>query len=154
MRFVTSLATALFCATLAIHAQETTTTKSTTKIEGNKEKTVVYTGCVQSGTEAKTFVLDKVVPVTTQTTQPTGTGGTVTMTSTQYVLVPGETVTLQQHVGHKVEVTGMLIPEGKTETKTKIEREHGKDTTIKEKTDSNRPHLRVISVKELPEPCM
>jgi len=154
MRFLTSFATALFCATLAVHAQETTTAKSKTKIEGDKGQTVVYTGCLQSGTEARTFLLDKVVPVTTQKTMPTGTGGTITETSTSYVLVPGEAVTLQQHVGHKVEVTGMMIPEGKTETKTKIEREHGKDTTIKEKTDSNRPHLRVISVKELPEPCM
>jgi hypothetical protein len=154
MRFVTSLATALFCATLAVHAQETTTTKTKTKVENDKGKTVTYTGCVQSGTEARTFVLNKVVPVTTQSTQPTGTGGTITTTQTEYVLVPGETVTLQQHVGHKVQVTGVMIPEGKSETRTKIEREHGADTTIKEKTESDRPHLRVISVKELPEPCM
>ena len=154
MRFVTSFATALFCASLAVHAQDSTTTAQKTKIEGEKGKTVTYTGCLQTGTESQTFLLNKVVPVTTQTTQPTGTGGTITTTSTEYVLVPGETVTLQQHVGHKVEVTGIMIPEGETKTKTKIEREHGPDTTIKEKSESNRPHLRVISVKEMSEPCM
>jgi hypothetical protein len=155
MRFVTSIATALLCATFAVHAQETTTkTKSKTKGDDDKAKTVVYTGCLQTGTETRTFTLDKVVPVTASTSVPTGTGGTITSTSTSYVLVPGEQVTLQQHVGHKVQVTGIMIPEGETKTKTKIEREHGADTTIKEKTDSNRPHLRVLSVKELPEPCM
>jgi len=153
MRFVTSFATALFCASLAVHAQETIT-KTKTKVDDDKAKTVTYTGCVQSGTEARTFILNKVVPVTTQTTQPTGTGGTITTTQTEYVLVPGEAVTLQQHVGHKVQVTGLMVPEGETKTKTKIEREHGPDTTIKEKTESDRPHFRVLSVKDLSEPCM
>ena len=152
MRFVMSFATALFCASLAVHAQETTTK---TKVEGkDKARTVVYMGCLQNGTEARTFTLNKVVPVTTSTSMPTGTGGTVTSTSTSYVLVPGEQVTLQQHVGHKVEVTGIMIPKGETKTTTKIEREHGGDSTIKEKTDSDHPQMRVISVKELSEPCM
>jgi hypothetical protein len=48
----------------------------------------------------------------------------------------------------------MMIPQGETKSKTKIEREHGPDTTIKEKTDSDRPHFRVLSVKDLSEPCM
>jgi hypothetical protein len=95
------------------------------------------------------------VPVTTtKTTEVAGTGGAITTTSTSYILVPGERVTLTSHVGHKVEVTGMLIPAGETKTRTKIEREHGGDTTIKEKVNSDRPHFRVLSVKELAEPCM
>jgi hypothetical protein len=154
MRFVTSFAAALFCASIAIHAQDTTT-KTKTKIEGDKAKTVSYMGCLQTGTETNTFLLDKVVPVTTtKTTEVAGTGGAITTTSTSYILVPGERVTLTSHVGHKVEVTGMLIPAGETKTRTKIEREHGGDTTIKEKVDSDRPHFRVLSVKELAEPCM
>ena len=91
---------------------------------------------------------------TTKTTEVAGTGGSITTTSTSYILVPGEKVTLTSHVGHKVEVTGMMIPAGETKTKTKIEREHAGDTTIKEKTESDRPQFRVISVKELAEPCM
>lgn len=158
MKFVTSFAGALLCASIAVHAQDTTI-KSTTKIDDSKAQKVTYTGCVESGTETKTFVLSKVVPVTTtKTTEVAGTGGTISTTSTSYVLVPGEQVELQTSVGKKVEVTGMLIPEGewKTKTETKIEREDARDTKTKTTTkgDSNQPHFRVLSVKQLNEPCM
>ena len=158
MRFVTSFAGALLCASLAVHAHDTAT-QTKTKVDDSKAQKMTYTGCLQSGTETRTFVLDKVVPITTtKTTEVVGTGGSVSTTSISYVLVPGETVQLQTHVGHKVEVTGVMIPKGewKTTTKTKIEREDAKDTTIKETTkgESDRPHFRVLSVKELSEPCM
>jgi hypothetical protein len=160
MRFVTSIAGAMLCASLGVHAQDTkTTTKTKTSADDGKIQQVTYIGCVQSGTETSRYVLDKVVPVTTtKTTGVAGTSGAMTTTSTSYILVPGEKVELQTHVGHKVEVTGMLIPAGdwKTETKTKIEREGEKDTNTKVTTkgDSDRPHFRVISVKQLSEPCM
>src|SRR5262249_17962281 len=137
----------------AIHAQDTRTTTKT-KVEGDKAQTITYSGCLDKGTETNTFMLNKVVPVTTTKTTQVGTAGAVTSTETSYILVPGEKVTLTSHVGHKVEVTGMMIPAGEVKTKTKIEREHGADTTIKEKTESDRPHFRVISVKELTEPCI
>src|SRR6185436_3850954 len=127
MRFVTSIAGAMLCASLAVNAQDTkTTTKTKTSADDGKIQQMTYTGCVASGTETQTFLLNKVVPVTTtKTTEVAGTGGTISTTSTSYIPVPGEKVELQSHVGHKVEVTGMLIPAGdwKTETKTKIERE-------------------------------
>ena len=111
MRFVTSVAAAFVCASLALHAQDTTV-KTQTKTEGAM-KTVSYTGCLGAGTEAKTFTLNKVVPVTTtKTTGVAGTAGSVTTTSTEYVLVPEERVMLQQHVGHKVEVTGTISKTG------------------------------------------
>ncbi len=154
MRFATSVAGAMLCASLAVHAQGTTTTAS--KID--KAQTISYTGCVATGTETETYILDKVVPVTTTRTVA-GTGGTISSTSTSYVLVPGDQkVEFKTYVGKKVEVTGIMIPEGewKTKTKTKIEREDAKDTTIKQKTkgDSDSPHFRVISVKQLNEPCI
>ncbi|SRR6266511_3653375 len=158
MRFVTSFVAALMFASFAVNAQDTTV-KSKTKIDDDgKGQKMTYTGCVQTGTETQTFILDKVVPVTTtKTTEVAGTGGTVTSTSTSYILVPGEKVELTKHVGHKVEVTGMMMPEGdsKTTTKTKVEREGAPDTKTKEttKVDSNRPHFRVLSVKQLAEPC-
>ena len=141
---------------LTVSAQETTV-KSTTKTSGGEIKTVMYTGCVGAGTETKTYVLNKVVPVT-RTTESVGTSGTKTITeTTSYMLVPGETVEIQQHVGHKVEVTGTLIPAGdsKTETKTKVEREDAKDTTVKEtvKTDNAMPQFRVTAIKDLAERC-
>ena len=48
-------------------------------------------------------MLDKVVPVTRTTTTETPTSSTTT-SSTSYVLVPGESVTVQEHVAQKVEV--------------------------------------------------
>jgi hypothetical protein len=140
---------------LTVTAQDTTV-KSTTKTSGGEIKTLSYTGCVGAGTETRTYMLSKVVPVT-RTTEAVGTTGTTTITETSYMLVPGETVEIQQHVGHKVEVTGTLIPAGdtKTETKTKIEREDAKDTTVKEttKTDNATPQFRVTAIKDLAERC-
>ena len=79
---------------------------------------------------------------------------------TSYVLVPGsDTVTFTKLVGHKVEVTGVMIPGGKetkVEKKTKIERDNAPDVKIKEQTKSNEgtmPHFRVASVKDLPDTC-
>jgi len=160
MKFVASLAGALLCASLAVQAQDTkTTTKTKTEADHGKVQQMTYTGCVQSGPEMHSYVLDKIVPVTTtKTVGVPGAAGTSMTTSTSYVLIPGEKVELQGYVGHKVEVTGELIPAGewKTETKTKVEREGAKDSTTKETTkgDSDRAHFRVISVKQLSEPCM
>ena len=160
MKFVTSVAGAVLCASLAVHAQDTkTTTKTKTSADHGKVQQMSYIGCVQSGPETHSYVLDKVVPVTTtKTVGVPGAAGTTMSTTTSYMLIPGEKVELQSYVGHKVEVTGMMIPAGewKTETKTKVEREGAKDTTTKETTkgDSDQAHFRVISVKQLNEPCM
>jgi hypothetical protein len=152
-RFIPSLALALGCAAIAVNAQETTT-RTTTKSSGGEVKTVTYTGCVQTGTQARSYVLDKVVPVSKTTTSDV-TGAT--STTTTYLLVPGERVEVQQHVGQKVEVTGMLIPAGdvKTETKTEIERDDAKDTKTKEtvKSDNATAQFRVTSIKALGEAC-
>jgi hypothetical protein len=156
MRFVASITVALTVAfAAAMQAQEV---KSTTKVSGDNVKAVTYTGCLQTGTETRSFILDKVVPVgQTTKTEVTGTAGEVTKTTTTtYALVPGERVELQKMVGHKVEVTGVLISgDTKTETKTKIEREGEKDVTVKDKTktDNALPQLRVTSVKHLADSC-
>ena len=155
MRISAATCAVVFALGLTVTAQDTTV-KSTTKTSGGEIKTLSYTGCVGAGTETKTYVLNKVVPVT-RTTEAVGTTGTTTITATSYMLVPGETVEIQQHMGHKVEVTGTLIPAGdtKTETKTKVEREDAKDTTVKEttKTDNAAPQFRVTAIKDLAEKC-
>jgi hypothetical protein len=153
MRFVTSFAAVLVCATIGLNAQDATV-KTKTKVEGDNTKMVTYTGCVNAGTETRTFVLDKVVPVTTtRTTEVAGTGGSISTTSTSYFLVPGEKVTLQQYVGKKVEVQGMLIS-GDSKTKTEIKREDAPDTKITTKVENDKPRFQVISVKDLGQPCM
>jgi len=86
-----------------------------------------------------------------------GTTGTTTVTDTSYILVPGPTVEVQEHVGHKVEVTGTMTPAGdsKTETKTTIDRENGPDSKVKEKTkaDNAMPRFTVTSIKDTGERC-
>ena len=151
-RFMAGLAAALVCSYgLGVGAQEAQTK---TEIKGAGQ-TVTYSGCVQNGAEAHTYILDKVVPVTrTRTTQEVGTSGAVTETTTRYELVPDEKITLVQQVGHKVEVTGIVIPAGaKVETKTKIENEDAKDAKIREKSKSDMPRFHVTSIKELADRC-
>jgi hypothetical protein len=153
---VTAAALALGCAVTLTASAQDTTVKTTTKSSGGDAKTMTYTGCVGAGTETRSFRLDKVVPIS-KTTESVGTAGTTTTTETSYVLVPGERVEIQRHVGHKVEVTGTLIPAGdvKTETTTKIEREGAKDTTIKEKSKAENAmaQFHVASIKDLAESC-
>ena len=155
MRFVASVTVALTVAfAAAMQAQEV---KSTTKISGDNVKAVTYSGCLQSGTEARSFILDKVVPVGQSTKTEVGTAGEITKTTvTTYALVPGERVDFQPMIGHKVEVTGVLVSgDSKTETKTKVEREGEKDVTTKEKskTENALPQLRVTSIKHLADSC-
>lgn len=156
MRYFGTLTVALACAVgLTANAQDYDKNKTKVKSDG---QTVTYTGCVATGSETTTYLLNNVVPVT-KTVEHRGTSGTVSTTSTTYVLVPGsDTVTFTNLVGHKVEVTGVMIPAGKkmkTTTKTKIEREGAPDIKVEEqsKTDSTRPHFRVVSVKQLSDPC-
>jgi hypothetical protein len=156
-QFIVAIATALAVGSFAVHAQEATV-KSTTKVKGDDVKPVTFTGCLQTGTEAHSFILDKVVPVSSNTkTEVTGTSGQITKTTTTtYALVPAERVELQQYVGHKVEVTGIqLSGDSKTETRTKVEREDAKDVKTKEKskTDNGAPQLRVTSIKHLADSC-
>ena len=155
MRIAVAITGAVFTLGLVVNAQETTI-KSKTETNGAEAKTVSYTGCVGAGTETRTYVLSKAIPVT-RTTESVGTTGTTTVTETSYMLVPGPTVEVQEHVGHKVEVTGTLIPGGdsKTQSKTKIEREGAPDTTVKEKTEADNalPRFSVNSIKDTGERC-
>src|SRR5688572_31039058 len=150
-RFITSFAFALGCTALVANAQETRT-KTEVKSSGGDPQVVTYTGCVAAGTQAKTYTLDKVVPVTKTTTTETPTSSTTT-SSTSFVLVPGETVQVQETVGKKVEVTGTLIPAGnvRTETRTQTEREDAPDTRTRERVETrNAPaQFRVTSIKTI-----
>jgi hypothetical protein len=151
-RLISSLTLALVATAFTAHAQETTV-KSKTRSEGGQAQTVTYTGCVAAGTEARTYILDKVVPVSRTTTTDLRTGESAS--STTYALVPG-TVQVQEHVGKKVEVTGTLIPGGdsKTETTTRVERD-GDDSKKRERVETKNamPEFRVTSIRDTGESC-
>lgn len=151
-RFITSVVVALGCTTFVVSAQETRT-RTEVKSTGGNPQVVTYTGCVASGTQEKTYVLDKVVPVTKTTTTETPTSSTTTQ-STSYMLVPGgETVTVQEHVGKKVEVTGVLVPGGdtRTETKTHTDRDDAPDSKSRTRVETKNamPEFKVTSIKNI-----
>src|SRR5262245_17251207 len=118
-RYLTGVFVALGCASMLGITAAAQTTESKTTVKTEHAKPVSYTGCVQTGTATRTYVLANVVPIAK--TETTGTAGT--MTTTTYALMPESTVQLQEHVGHKVQIEGVLIPAGKgdakIETKTK-----------------------------------
>jgi hypothetical protein len=149
-RNLTTVIATLGCAfamNAATYAQE-----SKTKIETEHGKAVTYTGCVQTGTEARTFVLQDVVPVSK--TEAVGTSG-VTTTTTTYALVPEGKVVLEKEVGHKVEVSGVLVPAGKGDTKYETKTKTG-GTEEKTKGEVERgplPQMKVISIRQLAERC-
>jgi hypothetical protein len=53
---------ALSCLAIGAYAQDQST-RTETRTSGTQPQTVTYTGCVQTGTQEKTYILDEVVPV-------------------------------------------------------------------------------------------
>jgi hypothetical protein len=157
-RFVSmSAAAAGFALMLGLHAAAqqqppSTSAADQTKVKAEHAQTTTFTGCLQTGTEAKTYILDKVVP--SKTTEVVGTTGETSMV-TKYELVPSEQVELQEHVGHKVEVTGVLIPAGKGDAKIKTETKlPGQEEKTEAKIEKGpAPQFRVVSIKQLADSC-
>jgi hypothetical protein len=143
---------------VAVRAQDS---KTTTTIKTDDAKTVTYSGCVQTGVENSSFMLENAVPVKETKIEKDEHGDVKATTSTKYVLVPGGQVDFQKEVGQKVEVTAVVIPAGddtsKIETKTKTEVEGQKDRTTEttEKVkQTDYPQLRVMSIKHLSDRCI
>lgn len=148
MKRISTFILALSCASL-VYAQSD---KVKTTVKTDDAKVVTYTGCVQSGTQAKTYMLDHVAPVSRSTTVSSDGSST---TTTTYALVSDSNVQLEPQIGHKVEVQGVLIAAGHGDasitTKTEV---NGKETKTKTEIDKTSvPQLRVISVKALGESC-
>jgi hypothetical protein len=139
------------CASLLVTTPLAQTSESRTKVKAEHGKTVTYTGCVQTGTETHSYILENVIPISK--TETTGTSGTETTTT--YALVPAEKVDLQEHVGHKVEVTGVLVPAGKGETKyeAKTKTKGSEEETKGAVQRGAVPQLKVVSVRPLSESC-
>jgi len=150
-RFITTFAVAVTSATvLLIHAQAQST-ETKTKIKTEHGQTVTYAGCVGSGSETRTYVLQNVTPISrTETTTASGT-----TVSTTYSLVPEGTVELQQNVGRRVEVTGVLIAAGHGDAKiTQRTKTNGKEEKTTTEVDRGPvPQLKVLSVKPTGGTC-
>ena len=148
LRPLTGLAVAATCAfTLGVRADAQTKTK----VDVEHGKKVTYSGCIQSGTESDSYILANVIPMNGSETR--GTTGTIN--GDTYLLVPEKTVTLHEHLGQRVKVTGVVIEPGhgeaKIETKTKV---NGKTEKSKEEVERGpMPQFRVVSVQPTGEHC-
>jgi hypothetical protein len=149
-RLLTTVIAALACAPMLDGVSRAQTSEKT-KIKAEHGKTIRYTGCVGTGTETRTFMLENVVPVST--TETAGTSGVVSTTT--FALIPTGKVEIEQHVGHKVEVSGILVPAGKGDTKFKT-RTKANGTNEETKGEIERgpmPQLKVLSIRPLAERC-
>jgi len=150
-RFAT-IVLALGCASLLAPQASAQSNETKTKTKTEHASTVSYTGCVQTGGQTRTYVLDHVAPIR-KTTELNADGSTTT--STTYALVGDSSVQLEPQIGHKVEIQGVLIAAGHGDAKIRTKSEvNGKEE--KSKTEVERgsmPQLRVVSVKPLGETC-
>jgi hypothetical protein len=144
-RLITATTIALACG--AGLSAQSAKVKSETEIAVKDGKNVTVTGCVERAASGTGFVL----------TSAEGKD----VASRHYLLV-GKDDSMEEHVGHLVEVKGRAADagDGKVEvkTKTKIEREHADDKETESKTEmkgdlDNVPYLGVQSVKTIRESC-
>ncbi|HEY3129444.1 MAG TPA: hypothetical protein VGL91_08295 [Acidobacteriota bacterium] len=98
---------------------------------------VTLTGCLQSGTEANTYTLTNVT-------------GTAVSTGKQIELMEGAKVSLKEHVGHKVEITGTRISAARAE---KMEGVKGPGKKAERAEEKGEMHIRVTSVKHISPTC-
>jgi hypothetical protein len=138
-RTLTSCVVALF-AVAAVHAQDTTI-KSETRIKADDAKIMTISGCLGGG--PTNFSLSNVVvasaPGDKSDRKAAGTSGLLD----SYALVPRDGVTLAPHVGHRVELTGIVVPpatkgddDAKIEVKeqTQVQRENAPDSKVETTT--------------------
>ena len=161
-RIIVALSVALATSAVLVAQQ----VKSESSVKSDDAKAVTYTGCLATGAASTSYVLENAVPVKQETkteTQVNAAGvpeSATKTTTTTYALVPGGSVEFQSNVGHKVEVTAMLIPAGddttkiESKSKTEVEGQPSKEVESKEKVaQTDHPQLRVVSIKHLADRC-
>jgi hypothetical protein len=119
--------------------------------EAKKDETKTLTGCLQKGTEAGTYMLTNV------------TGGPEATNKEWKLVEAPASLKLDEHVGHKVSVTGNVVGVGaasKTEEKTTTT--DTTDATGTGKTETTKTsiseeamtrHLKVSSMKHIAATC-
>lgn len=166
-RTIASCVMALLAAA-ALHAQDTTI-KQETKIKADDAKVVTVDGCLSGS--GSSFILTNAVAATVagdkdkkDAKKTVGTSGVVS----SYALVPREGVTLAPHIGHRVELVGVVINPAtkgdddakvKVEDKTKVERDNAPDSKSKTTTKSEiargpNAQFAVTSVKMISPVCI
>jgi hypothetical protein len=156
---------ALFAAA-ALHAQDTTI-KQETKIKADDAKVMTVSGCLSGA--GSSFVLTNAVAATAPSgkkddKKSVGTSGVVD----SYALVPREGVLLAPHIGHRVELVGVVIDAAKKgdddakvkiDEKTQVKRDDAPDSKSETTTKARVPRgpsaqFAVTSVKMISPVCI
>lgn len=162
-------------AAVTLSAQDTKI-KSEQKIKADDGgKVVTLKGCLSGS--SPTFTLDHASSVAVASAEKKShhdeakldaddaTIGT-TGSSSEYMLSPREGVDLASHIGHMVQVTGVLVPAGrsgdvdvKVKDRTKVDREDAPDSKVKSRSKAEIPkgavpQLAVTSVRMLSTMCI
>ncbi len=108
---------------------------------------VTVTGCLRGGDAAETFVL-----TTSGTTDGTGPA--------TYQLAGASGVTLRDHIGHRVEVNGIVRTQQQTETRAAGPAANSESATgtsgtprVETRTEVDIKHLDVSNVKAVADTC-
>jgi len=144
-RKITAICFTVACAVgLSLSAQTPQTATET------KGKTLTLTGCLQTGTEPNTFVLNNVTPGGKETTSTPGAKpDELAKTEPSYILSPDAKVSLKEHVGHKIEVTGTLAAKSTSSPPASQE----KKSTPEYGSAAAKPQLKVTSMRHISESC-
>ncbi|MCA1586262.1 MAG: hypothetical protein LC791_16315 [Acidobacteria bacterium] len=134
MKTTTFAMTAVLACTVTAFAQSGTSTAQPATKGMPADGSMMVTGCVAQGTAPGTFMLNNATMAhggamakeTTTTSDPKMSGSGAAGTS--YALVGGEN--LKAHVGHKVEVTGMVDKTAKMDDKSATPGMAGKDMKV------------------------
>jgi hypothetical protein len=165
-RLIPTCLVALGLAAVPLSAQESTT-KSTTTVKTDDAKVTTLTGCVAGGPSS--FTLTKVAAANTSSEKPSdapspvGTSGI----ASSYTLSARGGVDLSEHVGKKVEVTGVAMPaaaKGDDDAKisvserTEVKRDDAPDEKAESKSSAEvargaAPTFAVVSVKMVAASC-
>ena len=165
VRIISSCVLALFAAAV-VQAQDTTI-KSETRIKADDAKVVTISGCLGGG--PSNFTLSNVVTATSPGDKKAegkavGTAGLVD----SYALMARDGVALAPHVGHRVELMGVVVPpatkrddDAKIEVKeqTQVKREDAPDSKSETTTKARiargpEAQFAVTSLKMISPVCI
>ena len=165
VRIISSCVLALFAA-VAVNAQDTTI-KSETRIKADDAKVMTISGCLGGGPSS--FTLSNVVSATSPGDKKSegkavGTSGALD----SYVLTARDGVSLAPHVGHRVELMGVVVPpatksddDAKVEVKeeTRVKREDAPDSKTETTTKARiargaEAQFAVTSLKMISPVCI
>jgi hypothetical protein len=153
-RILAATSSLMACAFLVSAAAQTpppATEKSQPQAQRAEGKAVTLTGCLATGDQPNTFELTNIGVAEKTATRPgemVGTTGVKAGEALQLIGIDAEK--LKAHVGHTIEVTGMLVPRKEGQAATPATPERPAAPTMQERSDMR---LNVKSFKHVDATC-